>query len=65
MKLPEDRQDECNQTSLYEISRNRLRVIEKLGEGNFGMVSTFLCYFLMVFRQKRSPLGFIRHIVTI
>jgi len=39
MKLPEDKQDECNQTSLYEISRNRLRVIEKLGEGNFGMVS--------------------------
>lgn len=40
MKLPEDKQDECSQTSLYEISRNRLRVIEKLGEGNFGMVST-------------------------
>jgi len=39
MKLPEDKQDECSQTSLYEISRNRLRVIEKLGEGNFGMVS--------------------------
>lgn len=42
MKLPDDKlllQDECNQTSLYEMSRNRLRVIEKLGEGNFGMVS--------------------------
>jgi hypothetical protein len=39
MKLPEDKQEECSQTSLYEISRNRLRVIEKLGEGNFGMVS--------------------------
>lgn len=39
VKLPEDKQDECGQTSLYEISRNRLRVIEKLGEGNFGMVS--------------------------
>ncbi|XP_060837364.1 discoidin domain-containing receptor 2-like [Rhopalosiphum padi] len=38
MKLPEDKQDECSQTSLYEISRNRLRVIEKLGEGNFGMI---------------------------
>lgn len=39
MKLPEDKQDECGQTTLYEMSRNRLRVIEKLGEGNFGMVS--------------------------
>lgn len=43
MKLPEDKQDECSQTSLYEISRNRLRVIEKLGEGNFGMVSVSDC----------------------
>lgn len=43
MKLPDDKllQDECSQTSLYEMSRNRLRVIEKLGEGNFGMVSVF------------------------
>ena len=44
MKLPDDKllQDECSQTSLYEMSRNRLRVIEKLGEGNFGMVSVSL-----------------------
>jgi discoidin domain receptor family protein 2 len=50
LKLPADSKDdlyECGpepKSLLLEFSRHRLRVIEKLGEGSFGMVSITSTY---------------------
>ena len=51
LKLPAESKDdlcECGpepKSLLLEFSRHRLRVIEKLGEGSFGMVSIFFFLF--------------------